>query len=161
MASSSESAARRPEEPDIIANRKLIRPSLSEVREQLAKGGALAAGTPAAPAQAMAARPPHAPHVPHAAHAGHAAPAAPPRTAKKPIPPDQTNAENFYYIKQMQTKTPMVLVLQDGERINGIIEWYDRSCLKIHRTDGPNLLIYKANIKYLFKAEDETANGAE
>ena len=46
----------------------------------------------------------------------------PPRKApaqKKPIPPDQTNAENFYYVKQMQTKTPMVFVLKDGEMTQG------------------------------------------
>lgn len=72
---------------------------------------------------------------------------------KKAIPPDQTNAENFYYVKQMQSKTPMVLVLKDGETINGVIEWYDKCCLKINRDDGPNLLVYKPSIKYLYKAE--------
>jgi sRNA-binding regulator protein Hfq len=80
---------------------------------------------------------------------------APPRKnpLKKPPPPDQTNAENFYYVKQMQSKTPMVIVLKDGEQIEGVIEWYDRSCLKVNRDGGPNLLIYKPNIKYMFKAE--------
>jgi sRNA-binding regulator protein Hfq len=77
----------------------------------------------------------------------------PPRIrAKKPTPPDQTNAENFYYIKQMQAKTPMVIVLKDGEILNGIIEWYDKASLKVNRTEGPNLLIYKTNIKYMYKA---------
>ena len=70
---------------------------------------------------------------------------------KRPIPPDQTNAENFYYMKQMQSKTPMVIVLRDGETLHGVIEWYDKSCLKINRTDGPNLLIYKPSIKYMYK----------
>ena len=72
--------------------------------------------------------------------------------ARKPVPPDQTNAENFYYIKQMQSKTPMVIVLKDGEELHGIIEWYDKMSLKVNRLDGPNLLIYKANIKYMYKA---------
>jgi sRNA-binding regulator protein Hfq len=72
--------------------------------------------------------------------------------AKKPVPPDQTNAENFYYIKQMQSKTPMVIVLKDGEHLNGVIEWYDKASLKVNRTDGPNLLVYKSNIKYMYKA---------
>ena len=72
--------------------------------------------------------------------------------ARKTTPPDQTNAENFYYIKQMQSKTPMVIVLRDGEELRGIIEWYDKSCLKFNREDGPNLLIYKPNIKYRYKA---------
>jgi host factor-I protein len=71
---------------------------------------------------------------------------------KKPAPPEQTNAENFYYQKQMQSRTPMVIVLRDGEEVHGIIEWYDRNCIKVNREDGePNLMIYKPAIKYMFK----------
>jgi host factor-I protein len=74
---------------------------------------------------------------------------------RKAAPPEQTNAENFYYQKQMQSKTPMVIVLRDGEEIHGIIEWYDKTCIKVTREDGgPNLMIYKPAIKYMFK-EDE------
>jgi len=74
----------------------------------------------------------------------------------KPSPPEQTNAENFYYQKQMQSKTPMVIVLRDGEEVHGVIEWYDKSCIKVVREDGrPNLMIYKPAIKYMFK-EDES-----
>jgi sRNA-binding regulator protein Hfq len=82
-------------------------------------------------------------------------PASPPRKApqKKPTPPDQTNAENFYYVKQMQTKTPMVFVLKDGEMLKGVIEWYDKTCLKVNRDGEPNLLLYKPNIKYMYKDE--------
>lgn len=71
---------------------------------------------------------------------------------KKTAPPEQTNAENFYYQKQMQSRTPMVIVLRDGEEIHGIIEWYDRNCIKVNRDSGePNLMIYKPAIKYMFK----------
>jgi sRNA-binding regulator protein Hfq len=78
---------------------------------------------------------------------------------RKTPPPEQTHAENFYYQKQMQSKTPMVVVLKDGEQIHGVIEWYDKRCLKVNRADGlPNLLIYKPNIKYLYKAS-EAGNG--
>ena len=71
---------------------------------------------------------------------------------KKVAPPEQTNAENFYYQKQMQTRTPMVIVLRDGEEVRGIIEWYDRNCIKVNRENGdPNLMIYKPAIKYMFK----------
>ena len=82
----------------------------------------------------------------------------PPRKAaaqKRPVPPDQTNAENFYYVKQMQSKTPMVVTLKDGEVLRGVIEWYDRGCLKFNRIGAPNLLLYKSNIKYRYKDEDE------
>jgi host factor-I protein len=71
---------------------------------------------------------------------------------KKPAPPEQTNAENFYYQKQMQSRTPMVIVLRDGEEVRGIIEWYDRNCIKVTRENGDaNLMIYKPAIKYMFK----------
>src|SRR5579884_2998052 len=72
--------------------------------------------------------------------------------ARKSAPPEQTNAENFYYQKQMQSRTPMVIVLRDGEEVHGIIEWYDRNCIKVNRENGePNLMIYKPAIKYMFK----------
>jgi len=48
----------------------------------------------------------------------------------------------------------MTLVLDDGTELRGHIEWYDRNCLKVHRDDEPNLLIYKHCIKYMYK-EDE------
>ena len=74
---------------------------------------------------------------------------------RKPVPPEQTNAESFYYIKQMNSKTPMVLVLQDGEEIKGVIEWYDKGCLKVNRPDKPNLLVLKHNIKYIYKENED------
>jgi host factor-I protein len=78
-----------------------------------------------------------------------------PGGGRKPAPPEQTNAENFYYQKQMQSRTPMVIVLRDGEEVHGVIEWYDKTCIKVIRDDGrPNLMIYKPAIKYMFK-EDE------
>ena len=75
-------------------------------------------------------------------------------SAKKTAPAEQTNAENFYYQKQMQAKTPMVVVLRDGEEVHGYIEWYDKNCIKLNRTGAANLMIYKPAIKYMFK-EDE------
>jgi sRNA-binding regulator protein Hfq len=78
-----------------------------------------------------------------------------PPAAKKNTPPDQTNAEQFYYSKQMQGKTHMVVVLTDGEQLEGSIEWYDRDCLKLNRIGAPNLLLYKRCIKYMYKADPE------
>jgi host factor-I protein len=75
-------------------------------------------------------------------------------SSKKSVPPEQTHAENFYYQKQMQSKTPMVIVLQDGESVNGVIEWYDRSCLKIVRNSGANMIIYKQAIRYMYKQSE-------
>ena len=73
-------------------------------------------------------------------------------TAKKVPPPEQTHAESFYYQKQMQAKTVVIVVMQDGEELEGIIEWYDKNCIKMNRIEEPNVVVYKRNIKYLFKA---------
>ena len=73
---------------------------------------------------------------------------------RRPNPPERTNAEEFYYLKQMAAKTAMVVLLDSGEELRGWIEWYDKDALKLNRNDGPNLLILKHNIRYMFK-EDE------
>lgn len=61
-------------------------------------------------------------------------------------------AELFYLQKQIQSQTSMVFVLEDGEHVEGCIEWYDRNCIKV-RGKG-RTLIYKAAIKYLYKQGD-------
>lgn len=73
---------------------------------------------------------------------------------RKQIPPEQTNAENFYYIKQMASKTPVVVVMHDGEVVQGVIEWYDRDCIKVNRNSGPNVMIMKRFIKYIYKERE-------
>ncbi len=74
-------------------------------------------------------------------------------------PPDQTFAEEYYYLKQMAAKTPMVIVLTDGNELRGTIEWYDIGALKVNRHDGPNILLLKHNIRYMFKEEELRRKG--
>jgi host factor-I protein len=99
-----------------MVNRKLIRPSLSNLKEQ-------------SPSKYV-------------------------ESQRKRVPPEVTNAEQYYYLKQMSTKAPMVVQLVDGEEILGVIEWYDKDCIKVNRDIEPNLLIPKHVIKYIYK-EDE------
>ncbi len=106
-----------PPAPPDVANRKLIRSSLADIRRE----------------QGIS-RPP---------------------LSRKPTPPEQTNAEAFYYLKQMQTRTPMVLRLVDGEELRGWIEWYDKDVIKLNRDGAPNLLVPKHAIKYMYKEEEE------
>lgn len=79
---------------------------------------------------------------------------APVQVKKRIPPPNETNAEIFYYKKQIDAHTPMVIVLLDGEEIEGTIEWYDRGALKVNRKGAPNLLVLKRNIKYIYKADE-------
>jgi sRNA-binding regulator protein Hfq len=72
---------------------------------------------------------------------------------------ESSHAEAFYFQKQIQSRTPMIFLLEDGERIEGIIEWYDRHSIKV-RQGALRTLIYKAGIKYMYKATDsERVNG--
>ena len=105
-----------------MVNRKLIRPSLSDMPTSVSKFQA---------------------------------------PGRKRVPPEQTHAENFYYVKQMNNKTPMVLHLTNGEELRGYIEWYDRDCLKFNRDNAPNLLVYKSSILYMFKQDEAASEEAE
>ena len=120
-------AVGRAPEPETFSNRKLIRPSLQRENGRSSENGDRERRSAAPSAGAAAA------------------------AGKKTPPPEQTHAENFYYQKQMQTKTPMVIVLQDGEEVYGVIEWYDKHCIKVTRNNSANLLIYKPSIKYMYK----------
>jgi host factor-I protein len=104
-----------------MSNRKLIRPTLAEVKEQMT--------------------------VPSARPA-----------RKRPSTNEQTNAENFYYVKQIQNKTPMVVVLQDGESVKGVIEWYDKNSIKLSRGSSPDVLLLKHYIKYMYKENEDKEN---
>lgn len=131
-------APEEPRELDIIGPRKLIRPTLPDGARR----------------QRRFSRRDEPALVSHGA-------AIPSATAQ-----DSSHAESFYFQKQVQTRTPMVFVLEDGERIEGCIEWYDRHAIKVRcsapsaqRLRGPRggdagtrMLIYKSSIKYLHKA---------
>ena len=80
---------------------------------------------------------------------------------KRVPPPMETNAEIFYYKKQIDAHTVMVIVLLDGEEIEGTIEWYDRGALKVNRRSAPNLLLLKRNIKYMYKADERVEPATE
>jgi sRNA-binding regulator protein Hfq len=126
--------AERPIEQEGFANRKLIRPTLTRPDHNHSPA-------PVAERRERQERPERNDRGDRGDRAG----------GRKPAPAEQTNAENFYYQKQMQSKTPMVIVLCDGEQIHGMIEWYDRSCIKVTRNGSSNLMIYKPSIKYMFK----------
>jgi len=63
---------------------------------------------------------------------------------------ESSHAEVCYSQKQMQTQTMMTFVLDDGESIEGFIEWYDQDVIKVRH--GGRTLIYKSCIKYLYKS---------
>lgn len=73
-------------------------------------------------------------------------------TKKKTPPPYRTHAESYYYVKQMNNKTLLVIELADNTSVRGTIEWYDEKCLKIKKEDGANIILFKHYIKFIHKA---------
>jgi sRNA-binding regulator protein Hfq len=142
-------------------NRKLIRTTLAEVkgRETAPQPRERSESAPSRPAQHRSGSG----AAPREARESSASAAASSALAmgRKKIPPAETSAEIFYYKKQMDQHTLMVIVLVDGEEVEGTIEWYDRSALKINRKGAPNIMLLKHNIKYMFKAEDRDGGGSD
>ena len=131
-----------------MSNRKLIRTTLAEVKGKVRE---------TAPPRERANGHPHRGSSDVGGHREHrpAQPSAAAVQVRKRIPPPlETSAEIFYYKKQIDAHTPMVIALLDGEEIEGTIEWYDRGALKVNRKDAPNLLVLKRNIKYMYKADE-------
>jgi len=127
-------------------NRKLIRTTLAEVKgkaREIPQPRERSNGSPRAASDAVQQRAPQ-------QQQQH----APVQVKKRVPPPTETNAEIFYYKKQIDAHTLMVIVLTDGEEIEGTIEWYDRGALKVNRKGAPNLLVLKRNIKYIYKADE-------
>ena len=62
---------------------------------------------------------------------------------------ESSQAEAFYFQKQVQEQTPMMIVLEDGEQIEGCIEWYDRNSIKVKGVT--RVLVFKSAIKYIYK----------
>jgi RNA chaperone Hfq len=115
-----------------FVNRKLIRPTLPARTADGAGTGAAAAPAPAREPEAKRER------------------RSSPRQSFAAAN-EQTHAENFYFQKQMQSQTPMTIVLKNGETIQGVIEWYDTRCIKLARHGRGSVLIYKTGIRYLHK----------
>lgn len=66
---------------------------------------------------------------------------------------ESSHAEAFYFQKQIQQQTEVTVVLEDGEQLQGTLQWYDRCVIKI-RVGRQRILVYKACIKYLFKTSE-------
>lgn len=73
---------------------------------------------------------------------------------------DSSHAEVFYFQKQIQAQTRMIVVLENGEELEGSIEWYDRYAIKLRNVGHSGLqnsartrvLVYKDSIRYIYKA---------
>ncbi len=78
-----------------------------------------------------------------------------PVVKRKPAPkeraPEQTFEEVRYLKRLIDDEIPIRVRMTSNEEIEGTIEYYDASFIRVTRTDGPNLFIFKHDIKYLYE----------
>lgn len=67
-------------------------------------------------------------------------------------PAGETFREAAYLKSLGETKKSVTLKLQNGEVLQGWIEYYDRDMIRLTRDSQPNLFIFKHDIMYI--AED-------
>ncbi len=65
--------------------------------------------------------------------------------------PDETNEEARYLKYLINNDIPVCIQVTSGEEVRGVIEFYDASFVRLTRMDGPNLFIFKHDIKYLYE----------
>jgi sRNA-binding regulator protein Hfq len=65
--------------------------------------------------------------------------------------PEQTFEEIKYLKYLIEKAIPVRVKMADNDEVSGIVEYYDHSFIRLTRKDGPNLFIYKHDIKYLWE----------
>ena len=73
------------------------------------------------------------------------------RMASKTRAPEQTLEENKYLRQLVERGATVRARLTNDEEVEGIIEFFDDSFIRLTRTGAPNLFLYKHDIKYLFE----------
>ena len=70
----------------------------------------------------------------------------------KPNKPVEQTFEEPKYLKQLiENRTPVRIRLSDDTEVNGTIEYYDVSFIRLTRDGEPNLFIFKHDIKYFYE----------
>jgi host factor-I protein len=66
--------------------------------------------------------------------------------------PEHTFEEAKYLKRLIEHQVPVRVRLSNNEEVEGIVEYYDASFIRITRHGEPNLFIFKHDIKYLIEA---------
>jgi host factor-I protein len=63
--------------------------------------------------------------------------------------PDQTFEEAKFLRHLVEDRIPVRVRLSDNQEVEGMIEFFDQSFIRITRDGQPNLFLFKHDIKYL------------
>lgn len=67
--------------------------------------------------------------------------------------PEQTFEEVRYLKHLIERKIRVRVRLSDNEEVTGWVEFYDANFIRVTREQGPNLFLFKHDIKYLYEDE--------
>jgi hypothetical protein len=69
---------------------------------------------------------------------------------------DSTGMEAWYMRQLMTSEIPIVVVLDTGEKVRGLVRYYDKDTFSLGPTDGsPKVFLRKESIRYLYEEPQE------
>ena len=66
--------------------------------------------------------------------------------------PEQTFEEVKYLRYLIENAIPVRIRLSNNDEVQGLVEFFDASFIRITRHNAPNLFLFKHDIKYLYEA---------
>ena len=73
---------------------------------------------------------------------------------RRPPPPANTGLEAAYLTVAQEEEEPLVVVLEDGKKVSGVVNGFDRDLLMLEAESG-EVLIRKSEIKYVYEVSEE------
>lgn len=67
--------------------------------------------------------------------------------------PELTLAEDKYLRSLVESRQPVAVLLYTKELYEGVVEFFDATFIRLTRERGPNLFLYKRDIKYLWEVD--------
>jgi host factor-I protein len=67
--------------------------------------------------------------------------------------PEHTFEEVKYLKSLTENRVPVRVKLANNEEIEGVVEFYDESFIRVTRDGAPNLFLFKHDIKYIYEVE--------
>ena len=65
--------------------------------------------------------------------------------------PDRTFLEVRYLQHLVDEHVPVRVRMSDNQEVEGVIEFYDASFIRLSREGVPNLFLFKQDLKYLYE----------
>ena len=75
--------------------------------------------------------------------------------------PGETEREGAYLKELVLNQARVLVKLRSGEEVAGYVEYYDKAFIRLTPDTGPNLFIFKHDIKYLREEQSDRGRARE